>query len=223
MEIFDDKYSFLLPHFPFGCHLSAQDLVDAAQQAKKSSAGIDAWSQQELALLPKDCWLSFMQVCSESPESLFMSVSGAFRRVPIPKVDGGVCPLDVTRPIDVFSCRLRTHASALVLAVKAWSQKVIPKCQLAAHGGVLKACSKLAWISETCFYGLRSASGISNDDAKMFNMLSPQVAMRIACVMGLSKENAHDLAVPLLACKGCWRLPYNALPTLFAMEWRPQV
>ena len=82
LNVFDDKYSFLLPHSPF-------DLVDAAQRAKKSAAGLDAWSQPELALLPKECWSSFMKVCSSNPESLFSSVSGVFRRVPIPKVRGG--------------------------------------------------------------------------------------------------------------------------------------
>ena len=69
----------------------------------------------------------------------------------------------------------------------------------------MKACAKLAWISETCFYGLRYATGISIDYAKMFNMLSPAVASTIAVVMGLSRENASDLAFPLIASKGCWR------------------
>ena len=211
----DDKYSFLLPFSSFACQITPQDLVDAASRARKSAAGLDAWSQSELALLSKECWLSFMHVCSANPASLFSSVSGVFRRVPIPKVPGGVCPVDAIRPIDVFSTLLRTHASALVLALKIWSRKVIPECQLATHGGVLKACAKLAWMSETCFYGLRFAAGISLDYAKMFNMLSPVVASTVATVMGLSRENASDLAFPLLVSKGCWRLPYNAVPEIF--------
>ena len=99
LNTFDDKYSFLLPYSPFACQLTPQDMVDAANRAKKSAAGLDAWSQPELALLPKECWESFMKVCSADPASLFCSVSGVFRRVPIPKVSGGVCPVDAYDPL----------------------------------------------------------------------------------------------------------------------------
>ena len=49
----------------------------------------------------------------------------------------------------------------------------------------------------------------------MFNMMGGRVAIQVAMYMGLDVSNALSLWVPTMCSKGCWRLPYNALPCMF--------
>ena len=200
--------------FVFNHTLSAHELSCAAKRASKSAAGVDGWTYAELAILPEDAWRAFMSVCSENPLSLFSSLSSVYKRVPIPKKAGDVEPLQI-RPMDVFSCLLRTHASVLVLNLRRWSEKVLLKSQYASSGGVLAAVASIAWRTELAYLGLQPATGVSIDFEKMFNRLSPHVAAASAVFMGLSSQFAHDLLCPLVFSKGVWRLPHNAWPRTF--------
>ena len=143
LDTLEDRYSLFMPRVDFNHTLSAHELSCAAKRASKSAAGVDGWTYAELAVLPEDAWKAFVSVCSENPLSLFSSLSSVYKRVPIPKKAGDVEPLQI-RPIDVFSCLLRTHASALVLNQRRWSEKNLLKAQYASSDGVLAAVTSLA-------------------------------------------------------------------------------
>ena len=123
---------------------------------------------------------------------------------------------DEVRPIDVFSAVLRIHATIVVNLVRPWTLQVSHKEQHALVGGVLHACSNLAWATECASLGLQEVWGLSVDFAKMFNTLSPHIAFIVARTMGLSTNNVRDLALPIINACGVWRLPANYPPEMFA-------
>ena len=139
-----------------------------------------------------------------------------YKRVPIPKGTRGIQGPDSIRPIDVFSTVLRIHATTAVSQIKAWTWQVMHPGQFATKGGVLKACSHIAWITEKSLLRLETYWGVTVDFAKMFNMLSGRVAAQVALFMGLALGNVMSLLVPIMYSRGIWRLPYNALALEFS-------
>ena len=120
------------------------------------------------------------------------SLSAVFKRVAISKNETQVSLASKVRPIDVFSCVLRIHASALV-------QHLRPK---------------LSWMCECAALDLRKVLGLRIGLEKMLKILRTQVAILIATYLGLSVHNAMDVGNPILNARGVWRLPGNALPEL---------
>ena len=100
-------------------------------------------------------------------------------------------------------------------ALKPWVMRIQHPAQHALSGGVVLACSRIAWTTECAQVGLSKIWGLSIDFAKMFNSLSPHVAAAVAGCMGLALDNIRDLALPILRAKGVWRLPKNCEPEVF--------
>ena len=141
LEILEDKYSFCLPRVEFGCQIGAYELSCAAKNGsdKHSALGVDGWTHAELALLPRQVWEEPVDIFASDPVSVFNSLTGVFKRVPLPKVE--VCEALQVRPLDVYSAILRTHSSSLVLNLKVWACKVLSLDQYASKGGtLLKNC-----------------------------------------------------------------------------------
>ena len=210
LEILEDRYSMFLPNQPCDLHLHARSLADFAKRATKSTPGLDAWTHAELAFLPLPAWQQLQEICAQNPLSLLMSVTSMYRRVPIPKGQGGVCLPSEIRPIDVFSVILRVMASATTGILRTWIATVLHPGQFASKGGVVIACAKIEWITELSLVGVREFWGVSVDFAKMFNMLSAAVAVRTAIYMGLSPDYAALLVFPILGATGLWSLPHGA-------------
>ena len=137
------------------------------------------------------------------------------RECPLARLTHGVPTPDQIRPIDVFSVILRIQATALVRALKPWVMRIQHPAQHALSGGVVLACSRIAWTTECAEVGLTQVWGLSIDFAKMFNSLSPHVAAAVARCMGLSLDNIRDLVLPILKARGVWRLPNNCEPEIF--------
>ena len=69
LEVLEDKYSFLLPHYEYQAYVQPSDLMDVAKSTRASSPGVDGWTHKELAILPVHAWLDLMMVCSWNPAS----------------------------------------------------------------------------------------------------------------------------------------------------------
>ena len=215
MEALEDKYSMLLPRSESSAVLLPRHLMDAAKWAGKSSAGLDGWTVGDVKALPIEAWAQFLRICESVPESLISSITTIFKRVPIPKGDKEACQPGDTRPIDVFSVLLRILATATTGQLYTWKMDVLHPGQCATKGGVVRACASLAWETECSLLGIGPRMGVSVDFTKMFNMMSPLVAIQAGMFMGLQPDYAEKLLFPFRIATGVWRLPYNAAPVPF--------
>ena len=146
-DAFDEKYSFLLPYVPYEVHLRLGDLLAVAKSIRPSSPGVDGWTHRELSLLPVEAWHDLMMTCSRNPEMLFLEIDWRLQEGSISKTSDRPPSADEVRPIDVFSAVLRSHATTVVNLVRPWTLQVSHKAQHVLVGGVLHACSNLAWRS----------------------------------------------------------------------------
>ena len=212
LEVLEDRYSILLPHQECQAEVLPRHLMEVARSTRKSMPGLDAWTHAEMASLPIQAWQQLLDICARNPWSLLSSLTSVFRRAPIPKVSEGVCLPGDVRPIDLFSVILHILASATTGQLRYWTICVMHPGQYATQGGVLLACARIAWASETSLLGLRHFSGVSVDFEKMFNMLSIQVAMAVGLYMGLTPQYVSALVFPIMCATGVWSFPFAAAP-----------
>ena len=139
------------------------------------------------------------------------SLTSCVKRVPIAKIADPTKPGDV-RPIDLYSALMRVYASATYSILQPWARAVLNPCQFATTGGALSAVSSIALRTELALENMTPTLAIAVDFAKMFNMLSGEVAARVAQFMGLSQRMADTLHSPLRDSSFVWRLPFGALP-----------
>ena len=111
---------------------------------------------------------------------------------------------------------MRIYSTATTGQRTSWKREALHPTQFASVGEVLAACARIAWVTETSLVGICECWGISIDFAKMFNMLSPEVAIQVGLYMGLAPHYASLLAFPLLTSTGVWRLPFGAASWLFS-------
>ena len=90
--------------------------------------------------------------------------------------------------------------------------------QFASKGGVLDACSTIAWTSELSLLGLRAFWGVSFDFSKMFNMLSPTAALQVGLYMGLSHEYVSVLLFTILNTS--WGMGIATCCPLAIQQWQ---
>ena len=150
--------------------------------------------------------------------SFFESASLLYKGIPLPKVPGLVPLASQVRPIDIFSCFVRTHAAALAGALKYWSHNILHEGQFASKGGLVPALARVSWSAELSASKGCSVIAVSLDSQKMLkqlNTLHALIAARIATFCGLSEQNAADMAVPILGAYGYWKLPFQGAPLFF--------
>ena len=121
------------------------------------------------------------------------------------------------RPIDLFSCLLRVISSCAYTIARPWALHTLHPCQHATNGGTFPATAKLALRTELAVAGLTPTFAMSVDFAKMFNMMSIQVATQYARIR-LSESLISSLEKPLKYASFAWRLPMNAKSDLHTLE-----
>ena len=175
-----------------------------------STPGPDGWSITELRALPMHALESLVEVVNSpswNPSATLLSV---FKRVPIEKTKG-IPLVSEIRPIDIFSCLTRAISKAHTQDLTRWKSKVTHSSQHATHGGAIPAIARLSLYTELV---LRKADlsiwALSIDCSKLYNMISPVVAAKIATMMGLQAESAQKLIHPIVTSRGYWRMPNSA-------------
>ena len=58
-ESLEDSYSLTLPNKPYVLDVQAETMMDQAKRHGRSSPGLDAWTFEQLRLLPKAAWTGF--------------------------------------------------------------------------------------------------------------------------------------------------------------------
>ena len=211
-DTFEHRYSLFMPRFEFHAEITDTLLWHTAKGVSVASPGLDAWTAQEVKLLPKQAWTQFLYMLRNQPETMKTKLVSLVKRVPIEKHDGVCAPKDV-RPIDLFSVVLRVLSSATYQLLKPWTSQVLHPNQHATNQGALYVASKIAWRTEQSWAGLVPTFAIACDFTKMFNMMSVDVATLSAKMMGLSDSLADLLALPLKVCAFAWKLPFCAIET----------
>ena len=119
------------------------------------------------------------------------------------------------RPSDLMAVAKSVRPSSP--GVDGWTHRGLSLSYLLKHGmiqhalvgGVLNACSNLAFLA------LQELWGLSVDFAKIFNTLSPHIASMVARTVGLSLSNIRDVALPIINARAVWRSPANYPPEVF--------
>ena len=65
--------------------------------------------------------------------------------------------------------------------------------------------------AESVLHGTANVWAVALDFQKLFNCISPQVAARVACLLGLDPDYTWSLIKPIVLSKGAWRLPHNTV------------
>ena len=206
----EEYYSFFLPHVPFDHTFELKHLVAAVKLAKNSAPGLDAWTVKELKILPETALSSLFAILTQRFHLVEASITATVKRVPLEKVVGANCP-DQFRPIDLFSTLLRVFSSAVFSVVRPWALEVLHKDQCASRGGTFVGCSRVALMTELAQGGYKDIYAVTVDFAKMFNMLSWEVAAEACRVMGLCPTLIELLVKPLRAASYTWKLPFGAV------------
>ena len=103
--------------------MTANLVSDVAKHARNSSPGLYGWTHTELADLLLQAWQQCLEICQVQPDSVLASLSGVYKRVPIPKHGKQAEGSQDTKPIDVLTSPLRTHASAAVCQIRSGPRK----------------------------------------------------------------------------------------------------
>ena len=178
----EETFSILLPRVHFDQALTPFHLREAAKYSKPSAPGMDAWTCAEIKALPILAWESFLESYHGNDETIQEPFLNQLRRTPFEKKEGVCSPHDI-RPIDLYSGLIRTCSSATYGLLKGWAKQVLHQQPFASQGGILLAISKFGLRIELSTLGHTPAYSISVDFAKMFNMLSHEVAQVIASYM----------------------------------------
>ena len=139
-----DRYSFLLPHVEADLNVTPNLLLKVARSHKKSACGADAWSMDDLAVLPWEAWRQFLAMITDQPHTLIGSLTSLAKRAPIAKVKGQVCRSCDVRLLDIYSSIFRVLASACVIQLRPWIRQVFHPAQFGCQGGVLKAVTRIS-------------------------------------------------------------------------------
>ena len=211
LDAIDDMYAPFLPCCCFHVSLSPQEAMRQAKLSKKSAQGPDGWTHKELQKLPLAAWSNLVNLLVDPSPALVSSSLGLFKRVPIAKVELDIPTPDQIRPIDVYSVLLRTLTSSLVKQMRPWLCEVLHHTQYAASGGAHKAMQRLNMYAERVMRRQEGIFALTIDFTKLYNMLCPDIAKRIASIMGLSDQSMPMLVEPLKKTRGMWRLYANAV------------
>ena len=80
--------------------------------------------------------------------------------------------------------------------------------QYSARGGTLQACVRINYYAECVARRAKPIFAVSIDYEKLFNTISPEIALEVMVAMGLDRQAAASIANPILASRGTWRLPF---------------
>ena len=181
------------------------------RRMKKTAAGPDGWTRQELRALPAQAWVDLLNILWWSPQCITSSTLSLFKRVPLrkdpltPKVPSNF------RPIDVFSQIFRLLTSCQVAVIRPWLHKVLHRTQYASDRGALEAVCQLKPAAEAVLHGSEEIWAFTADFSKLYNTLSCDVAGRAASLFGLNIASAPWQVNPLRFVRGCWRMPGDAV------------
>ena len=137
--VIEDVYSLFLPHVPFSASVSLETIKAQLGRMKKTAAGPDGWTRQELRALPDQAWVDLIYILSSRPQSFSDTCLALYKRVPVLKNLSSPPSPDNFRPIDVFSLVLRLITSAQVAAIRPWLSKVLRRSQFASDRGAVSA------------------------------------------------------------------------------------
>ena len=130
-------------------------------------------------------------------EGVSSSLLNLFRRVPLEKEVSDIPRVHQYRPIDIFSVIIRLHSSTLVAKLRGWLHSILFHTQYAMLGGAGRAVATCNMYAEATVMKLRPIFAVSLDYQKLFNSVSPMVAMRVAMYLGPIWRNGMQPGAPL--------------------------
>ena len=211
IEAVEDVYALFMPCFPYAAGISPDIIMAQLRRMKKTAAGPDGWTRQELRALPIQAWHDLLCILWNRPQAVAQSVLALFKRVPLRKDPLAPPVASNFRPIDVFSLVFRLLTSCQVAVLRPWLHRVLHHSQYASDKGAWIAVAQMNVFAEAVLHGSKEVWAFTADFSKLYNTMSCEVAERAARLFGLELSSAPWLVEPLKHVKGCWRMPANAV------------
>ena len=212
----EDLFIAFLPNVPCNQVPDGNLLHATIKRMKQGVAGVDGWTVREIKLLPKQAWETITRLFRRWFTNPYGPPTATpvmrKRRTPIQKRPDapGLPDVSAVRPIDVHSTIARAYSTCLAAQVKPWLKSITHPTQAASHTGILPALSKIALWTELATNAIGDIFAVSLDLTKMYNMISPVIAKKMAVAAGMSELTANLLAGPLEWADHIWRLPRDA-------------
>ena len=111
-----------------------------------------------------------------------------YRRVSVEKGENTIPTPDQFGPIDVFPLMARMLSTPATRTIEGWKRAMTHRGQYASKGGTIQATTRLAIKCEQVVRKTLPTYSLTIDFSKLFNMISPAVAVKACALMGLAED-----------------------------------